>query len=430
MKVLGLITEYNPFHNGHKYHIEEAKKVTEADYVVVVMSGNFVQRGAPAIIDKYFRAQMALDNGADLVFELPTYYATASAEYFAQGAVSLLDKLSIVDYLCFGSESGDIKALKDTAMFLNNPPPSFDEQIAEYCKMGLSYPAAREKATTKHFQGSKSSDYKLILETLSEPNNILGIEYLKALDEFSSKIEAVTIKRVSSHYHDDSLGLSDSHSLADAGQISSATAIRNDILKNDDKNLKSKVKAYLPEGVYNILLDKNNKSFPITEEDFSSIIKYKLLSEDVENLTSYADMNEDLAKRIKNNTNLDVDIDTLLKKVKTKNMTYTRISRVLTHVLLNIKKEEFETFNKNGYTAYGRILGMRRSSSNLVRRIKEEGNIPIISNLPQAEKQLGEIAMNMLKGDIFAAHVYNQAIFEKFGTSMASEYLVKPCMIP
>ena len=425
MKVVGLITEYNPFHNGHKYHMEEAKKITAADYVVVVMSGNFVQRGAPAIIDKYSRAQMALDNGADLVFELPTYYATASAEYFAQGAVSLLDKLSIVDYLCFGSESGDINTIKNTAVFLNNIPPSVNKQVALYNKMGLSYPAAREKATIEYFKENEVTDYSVIVETLSEPNNILGIEYLKALDKFSSTIKPVTIKRLASHYHDKNLSPFSGNTT-----MSSATAIRESVLANSSKDWISKIENQVPKNVHKILTDNFNRTFPITEEDFSSIIRYKLLSEDVESLCSYTDMNQDLAQRIKNNSNLHVNIDTLISNIKTKNMTYTRISRVLTHVLLNIKQRQLETFNENGYTTYARLLGMKNSSSHLIRKIKKEGNIPVISNLPQAEKHLDKISMSMLKGDIFAAHLYNQAVYEKFGLSMKSDYLIKPCMIP
>ena len=175
MKVVGLVTEYNPFHNGHKYHIEEAKRVAGADYTVAVMSGNFVQRGTPAVIDKYSRAEMALKNGVDLVLELPVCYATGSAEFFAHGAISLLDKLGIVDYLCFGSECGDIELIQTAAEFLNNTPDSFENILSSSLKKGLTYPAARLKALEHSLsQSDNSKRSQDILKLLAE----LGTSFL------------------------------------------------------------------------------------------------------------------------------------------------------------------------------------------------------------------------------------------------------------
>ena len=203
MRVVGIITEYNPFHNGHKYHIERAKKITGADYVIAVMSGNFVQRGHPSIIDKYARSMMALSNGVDIILELPVCYATSSAEFFALGAVTLLDRLGIVDYICFGSESGDIKVLKKLARLFNNPGEDFQVNIFSYLKEGLSYPAARAKAAAQLLSPNDiSSSNPSLIDAISEPNNILGIEYIKALDKINSSMTPITISRKDAHYHD------------------------------------------------------------------------------------------------------------------------------------------------------------------------------------------------------------------------------------
>jgi predicted nucleotidyltransferase len=229
MKVVGLITEYNPFHNGHKYHIEEARRITGADYVVAVMSGDFVQRGVPAIIDKYSRTRMALNNGVDLVLELPVCYATGSAEYFAHGAVAVLNALGVVDYLCFGSEAGEIELLQKATELIYSAPASFDDLLKAYLKEGLNYPAARQKAL-EAVTGSLSpdnnrpDDNNALIKVFTEPNNILGIEYLKAIHDLSASMQPVTIRREVAHYHEATLTRIDTPSV-----ISSATAIRSTI---------------------------------------------------------------------------------------------------------------------------------------------------------------------------------------------------------
>lgn len=197
MRICGLITEYNPFHNGHIHHLEEARRQCNADYLIVVMSGNFVQRGAPAIIDKYCRTKMALLGGADAVFELPSLFATSSAEVFARAAVSLLEMMGCVDTLCFGAEDADIEVMKIIAKTLNHEPESVSEDIQDYLKSGMTYPAARAEALEHYLSGSISN----VHEILAKPNNILGIEYLRALDRLHSKIEPVAIKRWHTDYH-------------------------------------------------------------------------------------------------------------------------------------------------------------------------------------------------------------------------------------
>jgi predicted nucleotidyltransferase len=440
MKVVGLITEYNPFHNGHKYHIEEAKKRTGADYVVAVMSGNFVQRGAPAAIDKYSRTAMALANGVDLVIELPVCYATGSAEFFAHGAVSILDKLGIVDFLCFGSECGDIGLLKKAAEQFVSMPDSFESELKRFLKDGLTYPAARLKALSNMLQDNslqeKNADAQLLSQILAEPNNILGIEYLKALHTFSSPIEPLTIQRISAHYHATELskqGAPDSEDklTGPVPLISSATAIRKSICHTSDCSLPSfaDIEHSVPENVSEFLKRNYQKSYPISEEDFAQIIKYKLLLEDSDTLSTYQDITKDLAERMKKHSDLNMNIASLLQLIKTKNMTLTRINRALVHVLLNIKTASIKEYIASGYTPYARILGIKKESSSLLRIIKKHGRIPVITKVSAAKDLLDETGLKMLSEDIFASHVYNQAVYEKYGTVLTNEYKHGICIM-
>jgi predicted nucleotidyltransferase len=420
MKVVGLITEYNPFHNGHKYHIEEAKKVTGADYVIAVMSGNFVQRGTPAVIDKYSRTRMALSNGVDLILELPVCYATASAEYFAHGAVSLLDRLGIVDYLCFGSECGDISLLEEASAFLLNPPPSFDEHLQAYLREGLTYPAARGKALQNYLDEQHPDHSAALVNVLTEPNNILGIEYMKALRRLNSKIIPRTIQRISAHYHDSDLSKEESTDLT----ISSATAIRRAIFS---KGLKAdsyfeEIHRSVPTDVFHILKKHHQMKYPISEEDFSQVIKYKLLYESKETLCEYLDISEDLADRLKKYSSSTKTISELAQDIKTKNLTLTRINRAMLHMLLNIKTKTVKEYNQMGYTQYARVLGVKKQASHLLRKIEQNEAIPIITKVSKAEQQLSPIAFNMLKEDVLAAHFYNQIVYEKYGTTIPNEY--------
>ena len=441
MKVVGLVTEYNPFHNGHRYHIEEAKRITGADYAIAVMSGNFVQRGTPAVIDKYSRTGMALGNGIDLVLELPVCYATASAEYFAHGAISLLDRLGIVDYVCFGSECGDIGLLREAAQFLSNAPESFDAHVLAGVKNGLTYPAARAKA----LEDSVSAPHHALTDVLNEPNNILGIEYLKALLQLKSSIQPVTIKRLAAHYHSiDLSGINNPaakaappgrspHGIltADSPAISSATAIRKAIHGRDENKdgYFNEIRHSVPEEVLRILKEQYLSAYPITEEDFGPIIRYKLLSEDSTSLASYLDISSDLADRLKNIPAYDKDMELLVRELKTKNTTLTRINRILIHILLNIRTRDMDEYNNNGYTGYARVLGIKKEASHLLRKIEAVERIPIITKVTQADRQLDPLSMRMLNTDIFAAHLYNQVVYDKFKTVLPNEYKKGICLL-
>ncbi len=426
MKTVGLITEYNPFHNGHKYHIEEARRITGADYVIAVMSGNFVQRGTPAMIDKYSRTTMALRNGVDIVLELPVCYATGSAEYFAHGAVALLDRLGVVDALCFGSEAGNISLLSKAADLLLSTPDAFEDRLQEQLKEGLSYPAARVRALEHALVKDGFSDAAILTDILSRPNNILGIEYLKAMKKLSSSLEPVTIQRILAQYHDPVLSSTSKLQMLEPNHsvISSATALRNAIFSTAETSGATLNDAFasVPSDVAEFLLDHLHKTYPITEEDFAPIIKYKLLEEDDISLTEYQDITPDLARRLKNYRGYPGSITAFIKEVKTRNMTLTRINRALIHLLLNIKKEDLSMLETHGYVPYARVLGIRKESSRLLKQIESSGRIPVITKVTRAKQQLDEVGLKLLSNDIFATHLYNQAVYDKYGTILENEY--------
>ncbi len=405
MKVVGLITEYNPFHNGHNLHLQEAKRITQAHKVVVIMSGNFVQRGAPALIDKYQRTRFALEQGADVVIELPTCYATASAEGFALGAVSTLNHIGIVDSLCFGSESGNIQELDTIAKLFINEPIEFKEQLAFYLRSGLTYPAARQKAfLTCYPQTSKD-----ISASLSSPNNILGIEYLKAIHQLNSPITPHTITRQVAGYHDTVLD----------NPITSATAIRKSI---EDVNPISTINQHVPEPVYKILEKEYMHTFPIYENDFSQVLHYKLSLESYDSLLLYQDMSDSIARRILKCKNELLPFSNMALTLKTRDITLTRVNRSLLHILLNIKKESYETFNTQEYTQYARLLGFRKESSTLIRKMQEQSTIPVITKLANANKALNTIGNLMLSQDIFASNLYNIIIQQKYNQLLTNEF--------
>lgn len=422
MKIAGIIAEYNPFHNGHKYHMEETRRKTGADYIIVVMSGNFVQRGSPALMDKYSRARMALNNGADLVFELPVCYSVGSAEYFATGAVALLDQLGIVDVLCFGSECGDIILLEEAADLLLQAPKSFDEKLFALIKEGFTYPAARSKAMEQYLSESVYNDKHIrISEVLSEPNNILGLEYIKVIRKLGSDIKPITIQRQTAHYHDLNLGeaaTADSQSAA----ISSATALRNAVFSINHLFELATIESSVPADVYEFMRGQYGVLYPITEENFSSILKYKLQTENKAALMSYMDISSDLADRMKNLRNLYSTIQDLSKSLKTKNLTYTRINRALIHILLNIRAASFQEYCNKGYIFYGRVLGLRKDSSQLLRQISDLDQLPIITKLSKDFREISPLGQRMLSEDIFATHLYNQEIYEAYGTCVPNEY--------
>lgn len=398
MKVVGIVAEYNPFHKGHAYHIQKAKELTGSDYCIVVMSGDYTQRGVPAMIDKYSRAQMALSNGADLVFELPVRFATSSAEGFATSAISLLNATGIVTDLCFGSECGDVTKLTKIAKVLLEEPKEYKEVLKRELKNGHSYPVARNMA----LQGLDCWDFDS-LKILSMPNNILGIEYIKALLKTNSAMKPVTVKRKGSNYNDCSL----------SELYSSALAIRSSIASTENlENIYSDV----PKNVYDIMKERQNISFPIVPDDFSEMLHYKLLSEKETGFTEYIDVNADLSDRIVKNVYQYKNYESFCDLLKTKNMTYTRISRCLLHILLDLKTKE------NIMPSYLRILGLNTRAGDLSKALKENCSLPLISKLADAKKQLSDETFELLKEDVFASNLYDTVLSHKFDSDFISDY--------
>lgn len=389
MKIVGIIAEYNPFHHGHQYHIEQAKALTQADAVIVVMSGDFVQRGEPAIMPKHLRAEAALRAGASLVLELPVCYATGSAELFAFGAVSILEKLNVVDALCFGSESGNIGVLSEITDILTNETDEFKTRLQECLRTGDSFPVARKKVIKTLFP---DKNYDQILE---RPNNILGIEYMKALSRLNSKIKPYTISRCGSAYHDERLD----------DKYSSATAIRK-ALETESLDYLSK---YIPASALTVIQNAYNKSLPIFANDFSLLLKYRLLNETKESLSEYADVTEDLANRIYKHRNDFESFEQFCMLLKTKELTYTRISRALVHILLKCKK------NMPVDVEYVRALGFRTDSTEVMAKIKKCSQIPLVTKLSAFEHP-------NLESDIYASHIYHSVITDKYKTSFQNEF--------
>lgn len=387
MKIVGLITEYNPFHNGHKYHIEEALRITHSDAAIVVMSGDFVQRGTPAIMPKHLRARMALTCGAALVLELPVYYATGSAEYFAMGAVSILNALNCVDSICFGSECGDIDKLQELAAILSDEPVLYQSILQSYLRQGIAFPSAREQAIADY-----TNDPELA-SILSSPNNILAIEYLKAMIRLNSKMSAYTITREGAGYHDDTV----------RSKLSSASAIRKALLSNQTLETLSE---QLPSSVLCIMDEAYATRYPVTENDFSVLLKYRLLGETKESLCEYQDVTPDLANRIINRRNDFLSWTQFCELLKTKELTYARISRVLLHILLNMKKSYSPKL-------YGRILGFRRDKSEILKTIKNESKIPLISKLNKED---------YLELDTYASDLYESVVTDIYSHPFINEY--------
>ena len=405
MKTVGLITEYNPFHNGHAYHIEKAKMLTGADRVIVIMSGDFVQRGAPAIMPKHLRAESALLSGASLIMELPVCFATGSAEYFAQGSISLLNQLGCIDSICFGSECGDLHLLKEIAQILADEPIEYQAALKQALKEGASFPAARQEALNIY-----SDKYS---EILASPNNILGIEYLKALAKIHSKMEPFTIKRIGAGYHDMDID----------GQFSSATAIRSDIYQLADVNSSSEsiplthIQTQVPSSCHELMKKNYQTRYPVKSDDFSLLLKAKLLSETAGSLSHYLDMSPELANRILRLRNDYLSFEQFCDLLKTKELTRSRISRSFIHVLLGITNDWLTAMKAPA--PYARILGFRKDHADLLGILKQTSDIPLITS--PARAVLADTARQMLELDIYASDLYESVITDLYGTPFHNE---------
>lgn len=392
MKIVGLITEYNPFHAGHLYHMQQARELTGADYCVVLMSGSFVQRGEPAIFDKYLRTKTALLAGADLVLEIPAAFSTASAHEFAAYGVALLSAIG-VDAVVFGSECGQIEILKQAAYALNHESAEFQERLRKGLKAGLTYPQARAKAL--EMEDTWAS-------VLTSPNNILGIEYLRAAEDLHSPMEFYTISRKGSGYHEDTL--------ADAN-FPSASAIRG-IIRNSlskDKDLLDILASHLPAVTH----PAYTGAVPVFVDDFSELLNAAVLQ--LQATFSIADLSPELAARLAKPPYFPLSFEERIQALKTRQLTYTRVSRALLHLVLGMCEEDISRWKDEGYALYARILGFRRQSSPLLSCLHKKSSIPLITKMADAAQNLSPSALALLEQEVYASHLYQTVRMKRSG---------------
>ena len=404
MKTAGIIAEYNPFHNGHRYLIDQIRSLAGADYVIIAMSGDFVQRGEPAVYDKYTRTAIALNAGADLVLELPAAFACSSAEDFAACGVSLLDRLGVVDLLCFGSECGKIEPLRQVAEILVKEPEDYQMRLKALLRQGEAYPLARRHALCQYE------------ELLSSPNNILGIEYLKALARRRSPMQPFTLTRSGHGYHDTAVS-------GEGEPFASASALRQIIGSGTKEagqwDTHSPLAKQMPSDAVQTLPGET----PVFADDLSLLLNYRLmeLDESGTELTDYADVSPELAGRLKNQVLQFAAFSKRIEALKTRQYTYTRISRALLHIVLGITTSMIEDAKSRDYGGYARVLGFRRSAAPLLGEIKRRSLLPLITKTADARQILTPADLELFQKDLYCAHLYQMLQSNKSGTLKSNE---------
>ncbi len=403
-KVLGIIAEYNPFHNGHLYHLEASKKLTAADYTVAIISGNFTQRGSTSIVDKWSKTKMALENGIDLVIELPVLYSISSAENFADGAIKILNSLGIVDYLSFGAETSDISILNNIANILYSEPEEYKKLLSIELEKGLSFPKARENALLDYIKNSddivpenRIIDFEKYSKVLSSPNNILGIEYLKALKKYKSSIKPVCISRFKAEYNSSNF----------SENIASATAIR-ELIKN--KNFDT-IKTVIPLESSSVLMDCINSGCVVPDLNrFEKEIIYTLRKMSIEEIANIPDVSEGLEFSIKKAANSCNNINEFLDIVKSKRYTITRLQRILLYALLSISKENMQ-LSKKVEKPYIRVLGFNDNGKKLVSEIATKNpELKLITSVKKfMDSNFNKNLQIIFDKDVWATDVYSLA---------------------
>lgn len=406
MKIAAVIAEYNPFHNGHAYMFQKIRETTGADYILVVMSGDFTQRGIPGITDKFTRAKAAVSCGADAVFELPLLYSVSSAEGFAYGAVSLLHALSCVDFLVFGSECGELSPFLEISDFLLHEPDPFKKKLQQFQKLGFSYPKAFSLAVREEVPGAA-----VAFELLSSPNNLLGLEYVKAIKRLSSPILPVTLQRIGTGYHDTYV----KYHPESGSTIASASAVRT-LLSTTTGSI-SQAAPLMPADAYRIFAESYSVTAPMILDDFSLLLSYRLAFETKSSLITYLDVSDDLADRILKYKNEGLTFSEFADHLKHKQYTYSRILRALLHILLGIKKED-ALFSQ---APYARLLAMRREASPMMKKIKESTSIPLITKAADAKKVLNSDSMTLFSLDTTAADLYQKTASAKFHSAFVPD---------
>lgn len=388
MNIIGIICEYNPFHTGHKYQIDKIKSEIDNPYIISLMSGNFVQRGDCAILDKHTRAKIALNNGANLILELPCFFSTQVAPIFATGSISILNSLNCVNYLCFGSETNNIDTLQKNARIIIQDEKQRLNTIKQSLKTGKSF--------IKSYSTSLS-------ELPNTSNDILAIEYIKAIIQSNSSIIPHSIQRIGSSYNDTEL----------SNIYSSATSIRHNIKNSDNFE---RICQFLPQNSL-AYFDKKYIKF---DEDFYNYIKYSIIKQQ-NKLENIFEISEGLENLIIKNAKISNNLNELIKLTKSKRYTYTRIRRILFNILLDIRKKDIDTIKSNNYTIpYIKILGFDDKGREILKKIKKNAQIDIINKL-SAYKPKDEYSNLFFKKEIMATQIYNidkkSYYFDDFTTS-------------
>lgn len=447
MNITGLIVEYNPFHNGHIYHLQKSLEKTNADASIAVMSGNFIQRGEPALFDKFSRAKAAVKSGVDLVVELPSIYASQSAELFAKGSVALLNSLGCVNSICFGSEEGNIDALYLIASILCLEPQEFKEKLSSYLSEGMLFPTARNKAL---FDYINSPDFSFgdnfnsidlseerLNDILSSSNNILGIEYIKHLILLKSDIKPFTIGRIHSEYNSEEI----------SGNINSATAVRKKLYEiisskeNNSSDIDELIKSIqtstditnsIPESTLNMITSNIEKGFlPMYPEYFFETLISTIIR-DKKNLESYFDISEGIENKIFKAALVAKDYNELLNLVKSKRYTMTRIKRCLNNILLGITKDDMELAKGINTIPYVRILAFNSKGREIIREIKKSSEIKIINKFSEVEHFMDDKNFKFLiENDIKCTDIYNTIYYKKNRPLLkgSMDYFIKPIYV-
>lgn len=424
MKAVGLIVEYNPFHNGHAYHLQQSKILSEREAVVAVMSGHFLQRGEPALLDKWTRTEMALRGGCDLVIELPVAYSTSSAEWFAYGAVGLLEATGVVDSFCFGTESGIIEPLVAAARLAAHEPESFRQDLEAQLKLGFSYPDAYSTVLSKWYEAGKqntilansaASTTKQEPFRFDQPNHTLGLHYLIAKERLHANLTPYTISREQAGYHDE---------LKTDQAIASATAIRKLLLQNHQSEL---IQSYVPHSTYSILCGQLESGIlPLQWESFSIPLFHLLATNSIHSLASYREMEEGLEYRIKKSISQlpQYTVQSLLEQLKTKRYTLTKLQRVLLNVLLQHQKRDFTREAMQSGLQYIRVLGFTSRGQQLLKEMKKKAQLPIIHSPASMDSH-----STFLELDIQATALYNMVKWPQSPRASIQDFTQKPIML-
>ncbi|WP_028782670.1 nucleotidyltransferase [Thalassobacillus devorans] len=403
MKACGLVVEYNPFHYGHLHHLEQSKHETNADCMIAVMSGPFLQRGEPAITDKWSRARAALESGIDLVIELPALFAVEHSDLFSKGAIMTLKELGI-DALCFGSEHGNIESFTKAADVYQNHQESFDASLHEGLAAGRSFPEAARSA----YQSIGLTEGEV---DLSKPNNILGFSYVKQLRNYAPDVKATTIQRINNDYHDENI----------TGNIASATSIRKELLR--EANMTEEAAGTLPESTQHMLLDYKHKTGMWHHWEFYfPFLHYRILTMSKQELRTIHTVEEGLENRLKRVAKQANSFQELMEGMKTKRYTWTRLQRMFTHLLCNNKAEEAQSLLSMEKVPYVRILGMNATGQEYLKKARKHAEVPFINQIQQLDEQL-------LAVDERAANAYYSVLLSPLKSEMIKQELQPPLRI-